>query len=620
MGIHWQPSIYISLHHSLLDIYFTRKVQLSNISWRNLGFEAMPTNLTREELGQELQEFYPQVRYCCAWYKLTKETETNEAEEAEQWASKPDATNPAEAAGAYDARLRKEKEDGTQASRKKAAPESMEGAEAVPLAEQKCYMPVARVVSRVSFYERHAFIETVDPLQRIIGPYDTWYNSPAFVLSKMEPEERSTFVTNLLRFPASKDGDDEYLSIAFNLLKMFPADDRTSLTDFILDLLWMILKNRYVGEDLTWFASFPKEERYEIRECAHVIHGLPPWIDQYDTWLAVIDVPTGQRMAYMEQIILRSSEDIPEDEFDASVLETDSMQEAYQPRRENTMDDDWNIAIRKTIVKLLNLSPDHRRTLQPRDEDKRQQTEEQVQTDLENKRKREEGLESIKDWMTHYYRNGTPSQRSVLDRREGGDTVFYNAFQVLYGTSRAGDAGSSVQTNDTYAISADERIGIGDLAVLIWDAINQYQDPSLGSKQVEADKEQMRYSFFMGLASCIDEDTGKRACTTGQIGRLIRCLQGYIEGVEIDAYIPTPAQLVLADGLGFERNLVDNNQNRREPTPRELHWFYDRALQRAELLYGKGTDDYEEAAKQFREHIRLTYDYDVAQQTAEGEA
>jgi hypothetical protein len=180
--------------------------------------------------------------------------------------------------------------------------------------------------------------------------------------------------------------------------------------------------------------------------------------------------------------------------------------------------------------------------------------------------------------------------RGPMARVRAGATELENARRTLSGSTAAGDYARSLRDNDAYGSGA-VHYGLGEMAGLVWAAIEEHADPG--------DRENLRHAFPLALARCIEDD-GHRVCGVGISQRLIGVLQGYLPDIHIDTTPPGARLSELTRRFGEEHP---------RPSEGDLATFFRLASAEGRENYAQGTPDAEQFESDLRGYLDMTYDW-----------
>ena len=182
---------------------------------------------------------------------------------------------------------------------------------------------------------------------------------------------------------------------------------------------------------------------------------------------------------------------------------------------------------------------------------------------------------------------------AVLARQWAADDVVGHALRVLNGPAESADLTkvpliTPRGPTSHLALHDAGHIGMDELAHLVWCAIGAYPGPPGGGSEERArEQNNMRYSYMLALAHCVEEagaDFGKLVCPVGVSQRLMQVLQGYDGDTHIDAH--TPQQLLSTLGQRFAQEAGDS------PSPAAVAAFRRQALAEVSGIYPAGSAEF----------------------------
>lgn len=168
--------------------------------------------------------------------------------------------------------------------------------------------------------------------------------------------------------------------------------------------------------------------------------------------------------------------------------------------------------------------------------------------------------------------NYTPSVEG--SRADSDEEMFDDEEDMLIND---GDCNADIWANEVYRLSGDDDIAMGELAALVWTAIDVYANPALSEAACELARRRMRLEFVSSLAACVEDDS-HRVCITGMAQRLLTCVQTEY-GFDVPLYTPQDVMTECA------RDFAKRYPAPEQCAPHKIQAFYNAAVANAQRLF-----------------------------------
>lgn len=209
-------------------------------------------------------------------------------------------------------------------------------------------------------------------------------------------------------------------------------------------------------------------------------------------------------------------------------------------------------------------------------------------------------------------------------KRENNSTMdeVSNAIYALIGPRKERDFPNFESIGEA-TMAGHESVTMKSLLARIWLTIKTYKN--------EKERENLKFSLILALGQCIEKD-GHRVCAVGKTQRLLSVLQGYLEGVDIDAYrektaakettgnATTPKQEEpKPDFKEFFKNFMITKNSEMAAIAEKpesehkdlLAQIVQKAVNEVVDVYGEDADKIQSAKAEMKSFIDLTFDVEL---------
>ncbi|MGN6671206.1 MAG: hypothetical protein ACTHJ4_06690 [Candidatus Nucleicultricaceae bacterium] len=220
------------------------------------------------------------------------------------------------------------------------------------------------------------------------------------------------------------------------------------------------------------------------------------------------------------------------------------------------------------------------------------------------------------------YLNTMLSQKHKFKRENSTMDEVSNAIYALIGPKKGRDFPNFESVGEA-TMSGHTSVTMKSLLTRIWLTIKTYKN--------EKDRENLKHSLILALGQCIEKD-GHRVCSVGKTQRLLSVLQGYLEGVDIDAYrekteakattgkTETPDQEEpKPDFQAFFKNFMITKNSEMAAIaakPESEHkvllaQIVQKAVDEVVDVYGEDADKIQSVKAEMKSFIELTFDVEI---------